>query len=72
MKHLSELLERLNDAETQYKTADSSMDSSPLQIIVAKTELKDARFEFDAACREYVLQHVLKEELENVQLLSNV
>jgi hypothetical protein len=66
MKHLSELLERLENAEFTYKSADSSMDSSPLQIIVAKTELKEARFEFDAACREYVMTNVLniKEEVE--------
>ncbi len=64
MKHLSELLERLEHAEYTYKTCDSSLDGS-LAFILAKAELKSARFEFDAACREYVLENVLniKEEI---------
>lgn len=64
MKHLSELLERLEHAEFTYKSADSSMDSSPLQIIVAKTELKEARFIWNEACSEYVINHVLNTEAE--------
>lgn len=59
MKYLSELLERLNDAKTTYAKADSSMDSSPLQVIVAKSELKAARFEFSEACIDYVVNNVI-------------
>lgn len=64
MKHLSELLERLEHAEFTYKSADSSMDSSPLQVIVAKEELKRARFDWNAACSEFVINNVLNREEE--------
>lgn len=64
MNHLSELLERLNDAEIVYKTANGSLDVSPLEVIIAKTNLKSARYDFDAGCREYVLTYVLKVEVE--------
>lgn len=64
MKHLSKLLERLNDAEIAYKRADSSLDSSPLEVIVSRVDLKSARYAFDAACREYVLTYVLKVQEE--------
>lgn len=47
MKHLSELLERLNDAESAYTTADSFLDGGSLQFILAKEELKQSRFLFD-------------------------
>lgn len=66
MNHLSELLERLKSAETTYKTCDSSLDGS-LAFILAQAELKSARFEFDLACREYVLENVLNVEEEVLQ-----
>lgn len=47
MNHLSELLERRNRAEIAYKGADSSLDSSPLEVIVAREELNQSRFLFD-------------------------
>lgn len=62
MKHLSELLERLKSAEKLYKEADSSLDSSPLQVIVARSELKAIRFEWLAACQQFVLDEVLNNE----------
>ena len=65
MKHLSELLERLNDAEIAYKTAKTSLDNS-LEYIVCREELKQARFIWNEACSEYIINHVLntKEETE--------
>ena len=63
MKHLSELLERLERAEYTYKTCDSSLDGS-LAFILAQAELKSARFEFDLACREYVISNVLNKQEE--------
>lgn len=65
MKHLSELLERRNQAEIAYRIANGSMDSSPLQVIVAKQELKTARFEWLMECEAYVLSNVINfEEIE--------
>lgn len=65
MNHLSELLERLEASEIAYKQADSSLDCSPLELIITREELKQARFAFDKACRSYVLTNVFgKEEVE--------
>jgi hypothetical protein len=67
MNHLTELLERLNDAKSTYVKADSSLDCSPLQVIVAKAELKVARFAWLSGCEEYILSNVLNnKEIENV------
>lgn len=67
MNHLTSLLERRNQAETAYRIANGSMDSSPLQVIIAKQELKAARFEWLAACEEYTLEnHLFYEDEENV------
>lgn len=65
MKHLSELLERLNDAESAYKTAKTSLDNS-LEYIVCKEELKVARYDWLAACEDHILKHVLNVEEEAV------
>lgn len=50
MKHLSELRKQLSSAEITYKEADSSLDSSPIALIVAREELKQLRFTYDKAC----------------------
>ena len=63
MKHLSEALERLNDAEIAYKTAKTSLDNS-LEYIVCKEQLKQARFIWNEACSDYVLANVLNKEEE--------
>lgn len=65
MKHLSELLERRNQAEIAYTSAKTSLDNS-LEYILCKEDLKIARFEWLAACEEHVLNNVLKvgEEIE--------
>jgi hypothetical protein len=47
MNHLTSLLEQLNDAESAYKRADSTLDSKPIEIIIAKEELKQKRFAFN-------------------------
>lgn len=63
MNHLTLLLERLNDAESAYKTAKTSLDNS-LEYILCREELKQARFRFDKGCREYVLINVFGQEIE--------
>lgn len=67
MNHLTSLLERLQHAEIAYKTAKTSLDNS-LEYIVCREELKQCRFRFDKACREYVLAnvfgHIIEEEVE--------
>lgn len=64
LKHLSELLERLEHAEFTYKTSQSSLDGS-LALILAKEDLRNARFDFAQACMTYVVENVLnKEEVE--------
>lgn len=65
MSNLTELLERRNQAEIAYRIANGSMDSSPLQVIVAKQELKAARFDWLSGCEEYILNNVINvEEIE--------
>lgn len=61
MNHLTSLLERLQQAESAYKTAKTSLDNS-LEYIVCKEELKTARFEWLAACESYILEEVLNNE----------
>lgn len=63
MKHLSELLERLEACKSAYTSAKTSLDNS-LEYIVCKEELKVARFEWLAACEEHILTKVLKVEEE--------
>lgn len=66
MKHLSELLERLRLAEKHYKEASSSLDGGSLAFIVAKQELKEARFTWLSECEYHVIESVLKERPEDV------
>ncbi len=54
MKHLSELLERLELAEITYKTCDSCLDTSPLELVVAREELKQARFLYGQECMRVI------------------
>lgn len=54
MKHLSELRKRLELAETQYKTSDSCLDTSPLELVVAREELKQARFLYGQECMRVI------------------
>lgn len=61
MKHLSELLERLEACKKSYTCAKTSLDNS-LEYIVCREELKTARFEWLAACESYVLEEVLTGE----------
>lgn len=64
MKHLSELLERLELAEYTYKTSQSSLDGS-LAFILSKDELKKSRFEFNELSAE-----LAKELLSNDEFLK--
>lgn len=65
MKHLSELLERLRACELAYKVAKTSLDGS-IALITAKQELKEARYNWLAACEEFVLNSPLIKDKENV------
>lgn len=65
MNELTELLERLRQAESAYKVAKTSLDGSTA-LITAKQELKEARFIWLAACEEFVLNNPLIKDKENV------
>jgi hypothetical protein len=62
MNELIKLRDNLRIAELDYKCAQGSLDSSPLQVVVAKESLKQARFSYALACREYVEQTLFNEE----------
>lgn len=70
MNELTELLERLRDAESAYKVAKTSLDGS-LEYIICKEELKQSRFIWNKACSDYILEHVIKEN-SDVHEPSNV
>lgn len=53
MKELAELRSKLIAAEQEYKTAHTSLEGS-LSLILAKEELKQARYNYALACRDYV------------------
>lgn len=65
MNELTELLERLRACELAYKTAKTSLDGSTA-LITAKQELREARFSWLKECESHILEHVLKENPENV------
>jgi len=65
MNELTELLERLRQAEKHYKTCKSSLDNSTA-LITAKQNLREARFVWLAACEEFVLNNPLIKDKENV------
>lgn len=65
MNELTELLERLRQAEITYKTCKSSLDNSTA-LITAKQELREARFIWLAACEEFVLNDPVIKDKENV------
>lgn len=65
MNELNELLERLRACELAYKTAKTSLDGSTA-LITAKQELKEARYDWLAACEEFVLNNPLIKDKENV------
>ena len=54
MNELIKLRDNLRIAELDYICAQGSLDSSPLQVVVAKEELKIARYNYALACRDYV------------------
>jgi hypothetical protein len=62
MNHLAELLERLQHAESAYKTAKTSLDNS-LEYILARETLKQARFLWLKGCEEYTKEHFFGESL---------
>ncbi len=67
MSKLGELRANLKRAEDSYRTAQGSLDSSPLEVILAKEQLKQSRFRYDAECRKYVEVNVFGEAEEEAE-----
>lgn len=65
MNELTELCEIWKQAEINYKTAKTSLDNS-LEYIITREELKQARFNFDRACRKYILLTIFNEVEEDL------
>lgn len=65
MNNLIELCKIWKEAESNYKTAKTSLDNS-LEYILAREELSQARFNFDRACRKHVLITVFNENEEEI------
>ncbi len=65
MSTLAELCKIWKDAEQSYKTAKTSLDGS-LEYILAREELRQARFNFDRACRQHVLLTIFNEVEEDI------
>ena len=61
MNELTELRKILTLAEQSYKTAKTSLDGS-LEYILAKEELKQARYNYALACRDYVEETLFCED----------
>jgi len=61
MNHLTELRNNLIMAEQSYKTAQTSLEGS-LALILAKEELKQARYNYALACRDYVEETLFAED----------
>lgn len=70
MNELTELLERLRQAESAYKVAKTSLDGSTA-LITAKQELKEARYNWLKECENHILMNVI-EERPDVHEFSNV
>lgn len=63
MNTLTQLRNNLQRAEEEYRTANGSLDSSPLDVIVCKEALHQARFNWLKGCEEYALEnHLFYEE----------
>lgn len=65
MSEIVELRNKLAVAEQEYKTAQTSLEGS-LALILAKEELKIARYNYALACRDYVEELYAKGVFENV------
>jgi hypothetical protein len=61
MKTLTELRNKLLIAEQEYKGAHSSLEGS-LALILAKEELKQCRYNYALACRDYVEETLFCED----------
>lgn len=54
MKGLIELRTAWQQAEQEYKIAQGSLDSSPLEVIVCKETLKQCRFNYAECCKAHI------------------
>ena len=61
MNHLTELLERLNDAEITYAKSKSSLDNS-LDYMLSREQVKQARFAFDKLSAKLAKELINNEE----------
>lgn len=61
---LASLRNRLIEATIVYNKADSSLDVGSTQFIIAKADLKTARFEYNQACVEYIEEMLFSEVVE--------
>lgn len=61
MNNLENLYTTWKQAEENYKTAKTSLDGS-IELIIAKEELSQARYAFDKACRQHVLETIFEKE----------
>lgn len=65
MNTLTQLRNNLHTAEHEYKIAQGSLDSSPLEVVVCREALRQARFNWLKGCEEYTLEnHLFYEETE--------
>jgi len=61
-QHLEQLRNDLIKARNTYLKADGSLDSSPTAVIVAKEELRLARYHYSFACQIFVEKLYFSEE----------
>ncbi|MNN71359.1 hypothetical protein D3C81_1872840 [compost metagenome] len=61
MNELIELRNNLTKAELEYRTAQTSLEGS-LDLILKKEELKQARYNYALACRDYIEELYFSED----------
>ena len=62
MNTLTQLRAHLQRAEQEYRTANGSLDSSPLELIVCREALSQARFAYSKACEQFVEETLFCED----------
>ena len=62
MNTLTQLRNNLQRAEQEYRTANGSLDSPPLEVIVCKEALRQARFAYSKACEQFVEETLFEED----------
>lgn len=62
MKELTKLRKNLEVAELEYRQAWTCLDGGSLDLILKKEELKQARYNYALACRDYVEETLFAED----------